>query len=149
MRTICVAIAGLVLAASSSIVSAGQFDIWVDPASKGNGVFVVVSFAGDGMTQDAQADISFGESLSLVSAQSKVEGSVCVGLPGKNVIRVVPPSGAGKALTNDSVDYCSFYFSQKGMSKAAGPSFKIDFVECASPDGMHGCGTELLDVSVK
>jgi hypothetical protein len=148
MRNVIATAAGSALLLAATSATAGQFEIWTDPAAKGNRIVLMVSFAGDGMTEDAQADISYDPALKLVSAQTKVAGSVCVGLPGRNIIRVVPPTGAGTALTSAAVDYCSFVFERPAIAKSVA-EFKVEFVECGSPTGMHSCGTEIFDVSVK
>jgi hypothetical protein len=151
MKTKSVLVAGAILASCFAwgSANAGQFELWSDVNAKSGQVTMIASFAGDGMTQDAQADIDFDPEFTLVGASAKVAGSVCVGLPGQSKVRVVPPSGAGTALTSKAVDYCSFTFKNKGGSLAKAPSFKLGFVECASPTGMHACGGEAIDVSAK
>lgn len=144
IKHLIIASAALAFAGSAS---AGNFEIWSDSSAKAGYVTAIVSFTGDGATQDAQADIAFGDNLSLVKAVAKVPGSVCVGLPQQNKIRVVPPSGAGQALAAKATDYCAFTFKAKGG--ASSPGFRVAFTECAASGGSQNCGSEATDVSAK
>lgn len=139
------AIAGLLASASSF---AGQFEIWSDGA-KGPQQTVIVSFAGDGQTQDAQADITFEPGLEFVAATAKVAGSVCVELKGRNMVRVVPPSGAGVALSSKPTDVCSFSFRSKRGKSVSGTGLSVAFTECAGAGGSSECGVSSVDVSEK
>jgi len=134
--------AGLALAAAPAF--AGNFEIWTDSSAKG-GVTMIVSFAGDGLTEDAQVDFDTPKNLKFVRADVKVPGSVCVAFPKENKVRVVPPSGAGTALPTAATDYCSFSFA----GKATGEKFKPSFVECAAPTGSSKCNADVNEVSAK
>lgn len=125
---------------------AGSFETYSLSDTKSKRVTVVVSFAGDGVTQDSQVDLDYPAGLTLVKATAKVAGSVCVGIAG-NKIRVVPPSGAGKALPSAATDYCSFSFAaQKGL-QTSNFSFKPSFTECAAPGGVQSCSHQDQDVT--
>ena len=97
----------------STSAFAGQFEMYYQHVGN-NRLVAIVSFAGDATTQDAQADFSFGPELEFVSAKTKVAGSVCAGSQEKGLIRIVPPTGAGKPLSTKAMDYCSFSFTVKG-----------------------------------
>ena len=135
--------AGLALAAAPAF--AGNFEIWTDSSAKG-GVTMLVSFAGDGLTEDAQVDFNYPTNLKFVRADVKVPGSICAAFPSENKVRVVPPSGAGTPLSTAATDYCSFSFSGKG---AAAAKFKPSFVECAAPTGSSKCNADVNEVSAK
>ena len=105
MKTKLSVLVSLILGCASVAASAGQFEVWHEVGAKGV-VPAIVSFAGDGSTQDAQLDVEYDSSLTLSKAVAKVPGSVCVGLAG-NKIRGVPPSGAGTALGSKAA--CSIW----------------------------------------
>lgn len=126
---------------------AGNFEVWHDSNAKSNVVTAVVSFSGDGSTQDAQADIAYPADWKLLKASAKVAGTICVGHANAKMIRVVPPSGAGTALSSKATDYCSFSFSKgKAASNVGSSEFKISFVECQAADGSKACGSEFNSV---
>ena len=132
----------------SSVAQAGKFEVWSDESGKAGQTIAVVSFAGDGVTQDAQLDMTYAENLQFVSASVKVPGSVCVVFQDQRLMRVVPPSGAGQALSAKSVDYCSFSFKSTG-APSKGAKFSTKFQECAAPSGASSCSTDALDLSEK
>jgi hypothetical protein len=141
--------AALLLAASFG-ANAGSFEIWSDVDKASGQTIAVVSFSGDGVTQDAQADFTYGDGLEFVAANTKVAGSICVGFAKDRSIRIVPPSGAGQALPSKATDYCSFSFkSKRGGVIAKGAKFSTKFQECAAPSGTSSCSVESLDLSEK
>jgi len=148
MKTFTFVSVAAILAAFSVSASAGQFEVWSDGA-KGANRTVIVSFAGDGHTQDAQADIAFDPGLEFVTANAKVAGSVCAELKGKNMVRVVPPSGAGSALSSKQIDYCAFSFRSRGGKAVAGTGLTVSFTECAGVSGSSNCESNAIDVSEK
>jgi len=140
-----IAAAALVIFGAGSAV-AGSFETYSLGDAKSKRVTVVVSFAGDGVTQDSQVDLDVPQGLVLMNAQAKVAGSVCVGIPG-NKVRVVPPSGAGKALPSAATDYCSFSFRAEKSAQVGKVSFKPSFTECAAPNGAQSCAHQDADVT--
>lgn len=139
-------VVGSLLIGASGLVSAGSFDTWTMQDSKAKRTTVVVSFTGDGATQEAQLDLDVPEGLELAKAVVKVAGSVCAAIPG-NKIRVVPPSGAGEALSSRAVDYCSFSFRSNGALSKAKPEFKVSFQECATTTGASACTHQTSDIT--
>lgn len=140
-----------ILAASALLVSgfatAGKFETWSDLDGKGN-IVVVVSFAGDGATQDAQVDFKYPADWSLLKAVPKVAGSVCVVNSEKGFVRVVPPSGAGKALTSKQTDYCSFMFKSTAKTTNIAGLEQV-FTECAASTGSKACDADFVNLSEK
>jgi len=115
--------------------------------AKSNRTTLVVSFTGDGATQEAQLDLEVPAGLVLAKAIVKVAGSVCAGVPG-NKIRIVPPSGAGEALPSRAIDYCSFSFkSSLSVMAKAKPQFKVTFQECATTTKAEACSYQASDVT--
>ena len=102
----------------SSVAQAGKFEVWSDESGKAGQTIAVVSFAGDGVTQDAQLDMTYAENLQFVSASVKVPGSVCVVFQDQRLMRVVPPSGAGFTPTRLAT-------SAAVTVESDGPGFKI------------------------
>lgn len=134
------------IAASSAF--AGSFDAYSMSDQKSGRLVLVVSFAGDGVVEEAQLDLDVPSGYGLVSSVAKVAGSVCVGIPG-NKVRIVPPSGAGKPLTQGATDYCSFSFKpDKKLSAAiSAANFKQSFIECASVSGVKPCDAKIADIT--
>jgi hypothetical protein len=145
MRTHIVATA-VALAVASFSAQAGQFHVWSYDTGKGQ-THVEVSFAGDGVTQDAQIDLAMPAGYKLVSAKNLVEGSVCVASEEAKLIRAVPPSGAGKALASNDTNYCRFVFA-RGPSVKGKLTFEPKLTECAG-SGAAECQVEFQDVSEK
>ena len=130
----------------AGVANAGSFEIASDTGAKANQFVALVSFAGDGVTQDAQLDLTYSSDLEFVQARALVAGSVCVGFAKTNTVRAVPPSGAGTALTSTSTGYCSFSFRSKAGA-VKGDKLTVAFQECASPSGTGNCSVEKLDLS--
>ncbi len=126
--------------------TAGSFETYSLADGKSKRVTVVVSFTGDGVTEDSQVDLDIPKGLVLVNASAKVAGSVCVGIA-DNKIRVVPPSGAGKALPSVATDYCSFSFRAEKSAQIGQVAFKPSFTECAAPSGAQSCAHQDADVT--
>lgn len=145
MRYLYLSVAILGLGAFQA-ASAGQFEVWTGH-DKGRTVTVLVTFQGDGITEDAQLDLGFDESVEFVSAKTIVDGSVCVLMKNKRAVRIVPPTGGGTPLTSKPVEYCSFLFRANNSKANAAAAFRSEFIECASPTGMHGCEYRVMDVS--
>ena len=130
-----------------SAASAGQFNVWTYESGKRNNV--TVSFAGDGVAQDAQLDLAIPAGYEFVEAKALVAGSVCAGSNEAGMLRAVPPSGAGQALPSAETDYCSFVIAAKGGIKPAGQGsveLKPRLTECAGA-GSASCRVEVVDVS--
>lgn len=135
MKKFAIAAAALLVSGS---VFAGSFESWTMADKKG-GVTVVVSFQGDGVTQDAGVDLAIPEGYTVGKSVVKVAGSICMST--EKFMRVVPPSGAGEALPKGAVDYCSFSLRAKKGAVAAGPVVLTPvFTECAAPTGIQSCG---------
>ena len=145
MRTkiVVAAIAASVLSFSAH---AGQFQVWSYDTGKGQ-THVEVSFAGDGITQDAQLDLAIPAGYKLVSAKSLVDGSVCVASDEASLMRAVPPSGAGEPLTSNEVNYCRFVFAKGAVAKGK-LTFEPKLTECAGI-GAAACQVDFQDVSDK
>lgn len=104
-------IVGVASIVAGSAAFAGNFTTNSPSGSPGSVLVYQVSFAGDGATEDAQLDASYtAANFTSVTATVVVPGSTCT-TPGGNSIRVVPPSGAGVALTSTPTIYCSFNFT--------------------------------------
>lgn len=123
----------------SSTASAGSFESWTMADKKAGAVTVVVSFQGDGVTQDAGVDLGIPEGYIVTKSVIKVAGSVCMSTD--KFMRVVPPSGAGEALPKAAVDYCSFALrAKKGAVVSQSINLVPVFTECAAPTGIQSCG---------
>ncbi|AVP96027.1 hypothetical protein C7S18_01940 [Ahniella affigens] len=136
-------IAALAFAGSSV---AGSFEVWSDNDKSMNKV-VVVSFAGDNETQDAMLDLEYPANWEFVKAAAKASGTICAAKTDERKIRIVPPSGAGKAL-GGRADYCTFLF-KPAAGKAAGGALKTLFTECAAANGNKTCSADLVDLNEK
>lgn len=137
---------GLLAAAAlfSSASSAGNFNVWTYNTEK-NQTHVEISFAGDGITQEAQLDLSVPAGFRLVEAKSLVSGSVCAGSEKAGLLRAVPPSGEGKPLTSKETNYCRFVLAR--LAKASGPlTFDSKLTECVGA-GATSCSFQVQDVS--
>lgn len=135
------AIGATILASTGAL--AGNFEVWT--YNTGSTMDVVVSFSGEGKTQDSQLDFQFPDWAASVKAEVVVPGSVCVASKEAGIIRAVPPSGAGEALSSKAVDYCRFSLKAKpGVERT---ELGQRFVECASPGGASACGVKVIDVS--
>ncbi len=113
--------------------NAGSFTTNSPSGQPGNTVTYIVSFAGDGETEDAQLDASFnaGDFSAVVANPALVPGSTCT-TPGGNSIRAVPPSGGGVPLTSTSTAYCSYQVTINAAVVApAALNFTQTFLECA------------------
>lgn len=150
MRTssICKLAALAVAMFAVSPVMAGGFNVWTYEASKAE-TQLVVSFAGDGVTQDAQLDLGVAKGFAAAAAKVLVPGSVCAISPAGDKIRAVPPSGAGKALSSSDVDYCSFSVKPVGGMRPmlkSGELLSVEFNECAGA-GKASCSSDITDLS--
>lgn len=126
---------------------AGEFKAW-SYSKKGGAQDVVVSFAGDGVEQEAMVDFHLPKGVTVAKSEILVSGSVCVAFPDLAILRAVPPSGAGKALPAKEIDYCRFTLTQTGKVDKAAIVLKEKFTECSFPGGeIKGCGLEVYDVS--
>ena len=122
----------------SGTALAGSFESWTMADKKGGAVTVVVSFQGDGVTQDAGVDLEIPAGYTVAKASVKVPGTIC--MSNDKMMRVVPPSGAGVALSKSAVDYCSFALrAQKGAVVSEKLVLKPIFTECAAPAGIQQC----------
>ncbi|HET6603805.1 MAG TPA: hypothetical protein VFG21_06255, partial [Xanthomonadaceae bacterium] len=145
------AVSGLLIA---GIANAGTFSQSPDPGSVvrgGSASNVDFLFAGDGETQDAQLDITLSSVADLTITPSiLVPGSVCV-LVDADTLRIVPPSGAGVALTSTATAYCRFAFTATAGATLGLRTWTTDFIECASPAGaaasctFSGSGVNITD----
>ncbi len=132
----------------STQVTAGEFKAW-SYSKKAGTQDVVVSFAGNGIDQEAMVDFHLPKGVTVAKAEVLVAGSVCVAFPELDILRAVPPSGAGKALPTKETDYCRFTLVQSGKgARAAGVELKAKFTECSAPGSeIKGCGMDAYDVS--
>jgi hypothetical protein len=133
-------LAKLSLAVCTAIASAGAmagtFTQVPDPASvaQGGTVNVAFQFAGDGVTQEAQLDLNYNNTVfTTVVPTVVVAGSVCAVNPTPPFIRIIPPSGAGNPLTSTATTYCSFAFTAAPAAPAANYDFTVRFIECDGP----------------
>lgn len=126
---------------------AGSFEVWSDSDKAANKV-VVVSFAGDNQTQDAMLDLEYPASWQFVKAAAKVSGTICAAKADERKIRIVPPTGAGKAL-GGRTDYCTFLFKPAAGAKAADGALKTLSTECAAANGNQPCSAELVNLNEK
>lgn len=138
----------LALAAFAGSAAAGSFEVWSDNDKAANKV-VVVGFAGDNETQDAMLDLEYPSNWVFLKASAKVAGTVCAAKPDEHKIRIVPPSGAGKAVSSARTDYCTFLFKPAVGEKAAGGALKTLFTECAASSGNKTCTADLVDLNEK
>ncbi len=140
----------LVLAALgllSTQVTAGEFKAW-SYSKKGGAQDVVVSFAGNGTDQEAMVDFHLPKGVTVAKAEVLVAGSVCTSFPELEILRAVPPSGAGKALPTKETDYCRFTLVQSGKLAKANVELKAKFTECSAPGSeIKSCGMDAFDVS--
>jgi hypothetical protein len=114
---------------------AGSFTQSPDPGSVTRGAagtVVQFLFAGDGDTQDAQADLTISSTADLTIVPTVlVPGSVCaVDIP-TALIRVAPPSGAGVALTSTATAYCSFEFTAAAGAALGPRTLTPALLDCA------------------
>lgn len=126
------ALAGLVSAASTGAL-AGVYTQSPDPASVAPGaqVNIDILFAGDGATQDTQLDLDYNATVfPTVTGVALVAGSICAVNPSPTFIRIVPPSGAGTALTSTATAYCRFQFTAAAGAAAGNYDFVQRFIEC-------------------
>jgi hypothetical protein len=130
----------------AGVANAGSFEVAADTGAKADQYVAIVSFTGDGVTQDAQLDLTYSADLEFVQARSLVAGSVCAGFAKTSMVRAVPPSGAGSALPSKTTGYCSFSFRSKAGA-VKGDKLTVAFQECASPSGTGNCSVEKLDLS--
>jgi len=134
--------AGVVVlgALSVSPASANGWEVWTEKQSADK-VTVVASFGGDGSIEEAQLDLKVSGPFEVLEVSTLRKGSICFGNAEKNVLRAVPPSGAGSALKAAMTDTCMFtlrVLSPKGWS--AEGIVDVGFKECASSvKGVVGC----------
>jgi hypothetical protein len=140
----------IVVAGLASAGPSGEFSTYVYETKSGM-TNVVVAFSGDGVTQEAQLDLTFDQGLSVVKAEPLVGGAVCVANPDVHGLRAVPPSGAGKALSTKGTDVCKFSLARApslAKSFKASSSISVRLSECASANGDVGaCQSSVHDVS--
>jgi hypothetical protein len=141
----------LMMAGAATAGSTGQFDTIVLDNAKSGMTEVVVTFSGDGVTQEAQLDLLFAEGLSVAKAEALQAGSVCVANPDAHGLRAVPPSGAGKALSTGTVDVCKFSLTRApslAKSFKASSSFSVRLSECSAPgQDVGSCASNIHDAS--
>lgn len=125
-------------------VFAGKFEVWTDSTS-GDVQTAIVSFAGDGSTQEAQADYAVSKGWQVVQSKALVAGSVCASVAGGTIARAVPPSGAGNALSGSTIDYCSFQFKRAAAGSEFGLTLKLS--ECATTSSIAKCGSSVRNLA--
>jgi hypothetical protein len=129
----------------------GHFDTIVLDNSKSGTTEVVITFTGDGVTQDAQLDLLYDAGLTVAKAEALQPGAVCVANPDAHGLRAVPPSGAGKALSTETVDVCKFSLSRApslAKSFKASSSISVSLAECSAPGKDVGsCASNIHDAS--
>ena len=124
------------LAMAGTAAFAGVFTQSPDPASVAQGGTVNVNFlfAGDGVTQEAQLDLTYNASVfTTVVPTVVVPGSTCGVNAMSQFIRIIPPSGAGNPLTSTATAYCSFAFTAAPAAAPANYDFTTLFIECDGP----------------
>ncbi|MBD8527330.1 hypothetical protein [Pseudomarimonas arenosa] len=137
VKNLCVASSGLAALLLAGSASAGEWVLSVDPQG-GNRVEVFATFHGDGATEEAQLDVKLNGAFAVESVEKLIPGSVCVASVEKNILRAVPPSGAGVGLPKGAHDTCVFTlrFLQKSMVADFSSQFDVSFTECASSKGI-------------
>ncbi len=149
-KTVLKLAAAAFVASFSMSAVAGGFNVWTYSDDKA-GSQVVVSFSGDGVTQDAQLDMSVAKGVVAASSKVLVPGSVCAISPAGDKIRAVPPSGAGSPLTSKETDYCSFVLKPaKGFARMGGAGaelLKVELNECAGAGASSCGGVEVMELS--
>lgn len=141
--------AGAVLLGSCAVAQAGDWSVNLDPKG-GNRVDVILSFSGDGATEDTQIDVKVKSPFRVLSTDTLMKGSVCVASVEKAILRAVPPSGAGSALAKSINDTCVFslMFDQKSAMDDFASEFEVGFVECASSvSGAVKCGDSVSQMA--
>jgi hypothetical protein len=131
-------ISKLALASAALVIggaaTAGDWEVWTEKRSETEMV-LMTSFAGDGQTEEAHLDLSLAGPFEIVKIDTLQKGAICVGSSERNMLRAVPPSGAGTPLSQEATDACMFTLrvkSQgKGRANAAG-LVKISRSECSS-----------------
>ncbi len=118
------------LTASSAI--AGDWEVWTEKRGSDQ-LTIVTSFGGNGLIEEAQIDLNMSGAFEVIDTQVLQKGSVCVASAEKNIIRSVPPSGAGTALKSKATDACMFTLRLTSV-KAWEPTevVSVGFKECAS-----------------
>lgn len=118
--------------ASMSQALANGWEVWAEKQG-GDRLTIVASFGGDGQIEEAHLDLNLKGSFEVIDTQTLWKGSVCVASAEKNILRAVPPSGAGKALKASMAEACMFTVritSKKGW--AAEDMIGVSLHECAS-----------------
>jgi hypothetical protein len=137
MRNLLTKISMAVFAAMASAgAMAGNFTQVPDPASVAQGATVNVAFqfAGDTVTQEAQLDLNYNSTVfTTVVPTTVVVGSTCAVNPTPPFIRIIPPSGAGTALTSTPTTYCSFAFTAAPGATLGNYDFTTRTLECDGP----------------
>jgi len=139
---------GLVAALIATSVApaiAGDWEVWTEKQGSDK-LTIVTSFAGNGSIEEAHIDLNIDGNFEVVDTQVLQKGSVCVASAEKNIIRSLPPSGAGSALKSKATDTCLFTIRMTSV-KTWNPAevVTVGFKECASSTK----GSVPCDASIK
>jgi hypothetical protein len=111
-------------------VAAGDWEVWTQNRA-GPNMVIMTSFAGDGSTEEAHLDLEMAVPFEVVHVDTLQKGAVCVASKERNVLRAVPPSGAGQPLAKNATEACMFTIRVKGNPTLA-EIVKVSFAECTS-----------------
>lgn len=125
---------GLLVMAFAAPALAGEWSAWTEVRKNGE-VVVMTSFAGDGATEDAQLDLTVLKAFTVVGVDTIQKDSVCEAFVERNMLRSVPPSGAGTPLSSAQTETCMFVL--RPLAKDLGADavkslLQVKFAECAS-----------------
>jgi len=129
------ALSALMMFTASGAALAGVFSTNNPSGAAGTSVNLIVSFAGDGETTDAQWDAGVGApgGLTFSAPMVLVPGSACVVLAGGNTIRISPPSGGVVPITSTVTAYCSFNVAIAAGAAPGTRNLTTILLECADP----------------
>jgi len=139
-------LAGLALALVATSASAGGWEVWTEKKGADR-LTVVASFNGDGRIEDAQVDLSLAGSFEVLDVQTLKKGAVCVASAEASMLRALPPSGAGKALSKSASDTCMFTVRMVTKGWVASEVVSVKKTECASSyDGLIDCAAAVSEL---
>jgi len=122
----------LLFVGSVSLANASGWEIWTQKQGSDK-LTIVASFGGDGSVEEAHLDMNLNSAFEVIETQTLRKGSICFANAEKNVIRAIPPSGAGTALKSAQTDTCMFTV-RITSSKTWNPAevVGVTLKECAS-----------------
>ena len=125
------AAAAVLLVGAVSQSSANGWEVWSEKQGADR-LTIVASFGGDGLIEEAQLDMKLGAQFEVIDTQVLRKGSVCFANSEKNILRAVPPSGAGTALKSKVTDTCMYTLRVSSKSWSPENIVGTSLVECAS-----------------